>query len=223
MATPGPGFKVSAAYRFAVAHGLENEARQIRSMRVHPRAQAKTGYTPRKGAFVYLFESRGVIDEFMDQCWPAGRTQEGLQGRAAYLESKAANEALLTGEGDDEDAGQTVADNEIPSEAELAAFAMEAQLRDFIVENISRIPIEGQTLKLYQNAEGRNGREFPTDVGPIDILAVNEASDFFVFELKLDRGPEPGTRPIGSVHGLGEDASRWTSRSERCCSGAVNR
>ncbi len=195
MAAPGPGFKVSAAYRFAVAHGLESEAREIRSMRVHPRTKA-SGYAPRKGAFVTLFESRGVMNEFMEQCWPAGHTQEGLLRRQAYLESKAANEALLSGEGDDEDDAHAIGDDEAPSEAEIAAFAMEAQLRDFIIENISRIPIEGQTLKLYRSAEGRDGREYPPDVGPIDILAVNDASDFFVFELKLDRGPD---RALGQL------------------------
>jgi hypothetical protein len=194
----GTWVRIQGSYgvSFAVAHGLENEARTIRSMRVHPRAKAKTGYTPRKGAFVDLFENRGVMNEFMDQYWPAGRTPEGQQRRGAYLESKAANEALLAGEGDVEDAGLAAGDDEAPSDAELAAFAMEGQLRDFIVENISRIPIEGETLKLYCNAEGRDGREFPRDVGPIDILAVNDASDFFVFELKLGRGPD---RALGQL------------------------
>lgn len=59
----GPGFKISDAYRFASAHGLEAESREIRSMRVH--AGIKKRHVPPKGAFVELFESRGVIDDFI--------------------------------------------------------------------------------------------------------------------------------------------------------------
>lgn len=37
---------------------------------------------------------------------------------------------------------------------------------------------------------GRSGREYPTGVGPIDILAIDDAGNFLVFELKLDQGPD---------------------------------
>jgi hypothetical protein len=73
---------------------------------------------------------------------------------------------------------------------ELASFALEAQLRDFIAANIARIPVRSTRLRLYSDPSGRGGREYPTAVGPIDILAVDESGNFFVFELKLDRGPD---------------------------------
>ena len=78
---------------------------------------------------------------------------------------------------------------------------MEAQLRDFIVENISRIPIGGSHLRLYRNTEGRDGREYPTAVGPIDILAIDDDGNFFVFELKLDRGPDRALGPLARYMG----------------------
>ncbi|MDQ3328782.1 MAG: endonuclease NucS, partial [Chloroflexota bacterium] len=38
--------------------------------------------------------------------------------------------------------------------------------------------------------------EYPTDAGPIDILAVDEVGNFVVFELKLSKGPD---RAIGQI------------------------
>src|SRR5208337_498229 len=51
---------------------------------------------------------------------------------------------------------------------------------------------------------GRSGIEFPTAVGPIDILAIDASGDFFVFELKRARSPD---------HAIGQPTrympSRW--------------
>lgn len=87
-----------------------------------------------------------------------------------------------------------VADAEPEETPQLAdeefGFALENQLRDFIACNLQTISVGGHRLRLYKNLNGRTGVEFPTRVGPIDILAVNDSDDFFVFELKLDRGPD---------------------------------
>jgi hypothetical protein len=79
---------------------------------------------------------------------------------------------------------------------ELACFALEAQLRDFIVANISRVPVGGTRLRLYRDSAGRSGREYSTGVGFIDILAVDDSGNFYVFELELDRGPD---RTLGQL------------------------
>jgi hypothetical protein len=79
---------------------------------------------------------------------------------------------------------------------EDASFALEAQLRDFIVQNLIRIPVNGKRLALYSDSSGRDGVEYPTAVGPIDILTVDDAGNFFVFELKLERGPD---RALGQL------------------------
>jgi hypothetical protein len=54
----------------------------------------------------------------------------------------------------------------------------------------------GKKLKLYVDPTGRDGIEFPTSTGPIDILAIDESGGFFVFELKRARSPD---RAIGQV------------------------
>ena len=47
--------------------------------------------------------------------------------------------------------------------------------------------IKKHKLKLYDDGE-RRGKEYPTEVGPIDILTTDEKGDFYVFETKLSRG-----------------------------------
>ncbi len=85
-----------------------------------------------------------------------------------------------------------------PDEAETpeTAFGLEYQLRDFIAQNISAIEVNGKRLRLYVDPTGRDGIEFPTAVGPIDILAVDDSGAFFVFELKRARSPD---RAIGQL------------------------
>ena len=194
---PFPGFKLTDAYRFAAENGLENEAREIRSMRTHPQFSKRT-HVPRKGAFVELFEKKSLMDEFVRHHWATRHTPSGELRRQSYLEGKAANERALNGEIDEDEAsGDAVSDdNGNPLENDLAAFALEAHLRDFIIENLSQIAVSGTKLQLYVNSDGRSGKEYPTDVGPIDILAVDSSGSFFVFELKLDRGPD---RALGQL------------------------
>lgn len=71
-----------------------------------------------------------------------------------------------------------------------ACFGLEYQLRDFIAQNIAAIDVQGKRLRLYVDPAGRDGIEYPTAVGPIDILAVDDSGSFFVFELKRARSPD---------------------------------
>jgi hypothetical protein len=81
------------------------------------------------------------------------------------------------------------ADSEV-SDAPEASFGLEFQLRDFIAQNIGSIEVQGRRLRLYVDPAGRDGIEFPTAVGPIDILTWDASGNFFVFELKRARSPD---------------------------------
>jgi endonuclease len=70
------------------------------------------------------------------------------------------------------------------------SFGLEYQLRDFIAQNIAAIDVRGRRLRVYVDPTGRDGVEFPTAVGPIDILATDASGAFFVFELKRGRTPD---------------------------------
>lgn len=80
-------------------------------------------------------------------------------------------------------------DSEEGDQAE-SVFALEYQLRDFIAQNFSTIQMEKTKLRLYVDPAGRDGIEYPTAVGPIDILAIDEMGAFVVFELKRARSPD---------------------------------
>jgi len=67
-------------------------------------------------------------------------------------------------------------------------FPIEANLRDFLIRNLHTV--KDRKLKLHVDENGRDGKEYPTDVGPIDILATDEDGNFVVLELKLSRGAD---------------------------------
>lgn len=92
------------------------------------------------------------------------------------------------------------AEEDDPQE-ETAAFGLEYQLRDFIAQNISAIPVGGNRLRLYVDSAGRDGVEYPTAVGPIDILAVDSDGNFVVFELKRARSPDHAIGQISRYMG----------------------
>jgi RecB family endonuclease NucS len=67
-------------------------------------------------------------------------------------------------------------------------FALEAHLRDYLAKKLPQLPGLDAPLTLYRT-DDRDGVEFQTDVGPIDILATGNG-DFYVLELKVGRGPD---------------------------------
>lgn len=76
-----------------------------------------------------------------------------------------------------------LADEEIKEQSE---FVLEKYLEEFIVSNFDRI-FKG-TLALYKDPEGNVAQQYPTDIGPIDILAKEpETHSFVVIELKKGR------------------------------------
>ncbi|AZA54220.1 endonuclease NucS domain-containing protein [Chryseobacterium sp. G0201] len=74
---------------------------------------------------------------------------------------------------------------EIEEKTESYLFALEEHLQDFLIRNLSTI--KKHKLKLYDDGE-RRGKEFPTEVGLIDILTTDEYDNFYVFETKLSKG-----------------------------------
>jgi len=74
---------------------------------------------------------------------------------------------------------------EIAEEEEDAAgfsFEFEADLEGHLANNL--VDIE-EGLKLYVSPDGVSGRQFPTDVGRIDLLSLDKDGNFVVIELKV--------------------------------------
>lgn len=75
------------------------------------------------------------------------------------------------------------------------AFVLEKYLEDFVVGNFDTI-FKGQ-LKIFEDADGNDGQQYATDIGPIDILAVEPTSrSFVVIELKKGR---PSDQVVGQI------------------------
>ncbi len=74
--------------------------------------------------------------------------------------------------------------------AQLPVFSLEYQLRDFLATNLNTISVNGKKLRLFVDPVGRDGVEFQTDVGFIDVLAIDNAGAFYVFELKRGRSSD---------------------------------
>lgn len=74
-------------------------------------------------------------------------------------------------------------------------FVLEKYLEEFIVSNFNAV-FKGK-LKIHEDAEGFDGQQYLTDIGPIDILAVEPASNsFIVIELKKGR---PSDQVVGQI------------------------
>ena len=78
-------------------------------------------------------------------------------------------------------------DNSPESQGEGECFAAEAHLRDFLVKHLDTVE---PGLQLYSDDEGKDGVEYQTGVGRIDILAVDAQGSMVVIELKVSKGPD---------------------------------
>lgn len=68
-------------------------------------------------------------------------------------------------------------------------FALEKHLEDFLVANWSQTPL-GRGYDIYHEEENF-GQQFPTDTGPIDILAISkDKQEVLVVELKKGRASD---------------------------------
>jgi restriction system protein len=71
-----------------------------------------------------------------------------------------------------------------------AAFAMEKHLEDFLVANWSHTDL-GREFRIYEEEGECVGQQYPTDTGPIDILAISRDSKrLLVLELKKGRASD---------------------------------
>jgi endonuclease len=124
--------------------------------------------------------SRQLLSAFRKQGWSAQETEEEVRLIPPEVAADSAVEELV---------GEADADEEVTTEEERFAFAVESHLRDFIAKNLGALPMPHRGLRLYSE-NGVSGVEFQTGVGRIDILATDHSGNFIVFELKLAHGPD---------------------------------
>lgn len=70
------------------------------------------------------------------------------------------------------------------------AFVMEKHLEDFLVQNWAKTEF-GKEFDIFEDDGGKVGQQYPTDTGPIDILAVSKnKKELLVVELKKGRASD---------------------------------
>ena len=71
-----------------------------------------------------------------------------------------------------------------------SAFALEKHLEDFLVANWDKTDL-GKTHHIYSEDGEKIGQQYPSDTGPIDILAVShDGKELLVIELKRGRASD---------------------------------
>lgn len=71
-----------------------------------------------------------------------------------------------------------------------SAFAMEKHLEDFLVQNWSQTQL-GKEYDIFEEEGERVGQQYPTDTGPLDILAISrDKKRLLVVELKKGRASD---------------------------------
>lgn len=138
-------------------------------------------YAPEKGA-----ERAGNIAKTYPNFLPVRWDQEGKEfprtelGMQTLYEMPAGRYAELF---------DTAASPEAAGAAESGAFRLEKHLEDFIVANFDRV-FDGK-YAYFKDAGEHEGRQYPTDIGPIDILAREPAANaYVVIELKRDKSSD---------------------------------
>lgn len=77
-----------------------------------------------------------------------------------------------------------------PDVEDPAAFAMEKHLEDFLVQNWAQTDL-GRDYDVFEEEGDKVGQQYPTDTGPIDILAISkDKKQLMVVELKKGRASD---------------------------------
>jgi restriction system protein len=87
-------------------------------------------------------------------------------------------------------------DPDCQSSPDLAVFALESILEEFLVTNWSRTSL-GERYEIVSEGGELIGRQYPTDTGPMDILAISkDRGTLLVVELKRDKASD---RVVGQI------------------------
>lgn len=76
--------------------------------------------------------------------------------------------------------------------------SLERQLEDFLAANLGLIE---PGLKLYVDEDGQQGKQYPTDVGIMDLLCRRPNGDLLVIELKRARSSDQAVGQISRYIG----------------------
>lgn len=98
-----------------------------------------------------------------------------------------------------------------------SVFALESHLEDFLVQNWSSTEL-GESYNIFEEEGEAAGQQYPTDTGPIDILAVSkDGKELLVVELKKGRASDAVVGQIQRYMGYVLDELAEPDQSVRGC------
>lgn len=110
------------------------------------------------------------------------KNSTGSAGTTSYITQYADEIQHLIG-----NINQPVITSSDPSIEDTTSFVLEKHLEDFLVQNWSATEL-GQKYDIYQEDGELVGQQFPSDTGPMDILAISkDKKELLVVELKKGR------------------------------------
>jgi restriction system protein len=137
-----------------------------------------------------------------DAMSPALASSAGSMMTVFQLAPHAAELATLT---QLSDPAQPIVEVITSEERDHLAFQMEKQLEDFLVHNWRSTAL-GQEYDIYEEDGQIKGQQFPTDTGPMDILAISkDRKRLLVVELKRARASDAVVGQIQRYMGYVQD------------------
>jgi restriction system protein len=100
-----------------------------------------------------------------------------------------------------------------PTVEDPVAFAMEKHLEDFLVQNWAQTELSKE-YNIYEEEGEQVGQQYPTDTGPIDILAISkDKQKLLVIELKKGRASDVVVGQVLRYMGYVQDELAETGQS----------
>ena len=98
-----------------------------------------------------------------------------------------------------------------------SVFALESHLEEFLVQNWSSTEL-GKSYDIFEEEGEAAGQQYPTDTGPIDILAVSkDGKELLVVELKKGRASDAVVGQIQRYMGYVLDELAEPDQTVRGC------
>ncbi|MFA5528191.1 MAG: endonuclease NucS domain-containing protein [Peptostreptococcales bacterium] len=169
------GLPLRFAYNYLSQKNLENESNEIKQSKDKYKSYSST---LRRGKIIDLLEKNNLLEDFINIHWSFGKSDKGKKKIQRY---KSIYYSFLNSD--------KTEDEQEDENIEETSFAYEADLRDYLANNLNVIEAG---LKLYIDENGLEGVEYSVDSDNkrIDILAVDKDNILVVIELKVSKGYE---------------------------------
>jgi hypothetical protein len=167
---------------------------------------ADTGYWAKRSQISFALRNDEVSRQFIDNAQQrSGHSEERVAGNMVdwwtqqiTIQRNSYRDFHATSRIDEEtaywclDCGPlpVIPEDFIATESDAISFAMEKYLEQFLIDNWANTEL-GKEFDIYSENDEQVGQQFPTDTGPMDILAISkDKKKYLVVELKKGRASD---------------------------------